>query len=81
MSMQNLGIKQKSYKPAKLKTLKGNLGKNGIPLDKRIKTSTQKLGIKAFDYILKLSFEHILTLSLTSDDIRSVQSSSTKEKY
>lgn len=34
----------------------------------------QKLGIKEFDYILMFSFEHILTLSLTSGGTRSVQS-------
>lgn len=38
MSMQKLGIEQKNiYDPAKLKTRKGNLGKNGISVDKRIK--------------------------------------------
>lgn len=48
-------VRDKTKYPAKLKTQNGDLGKNGIPMDKIIKNSIQKLGIKAFDYIPMLS--------------------------
>lgn len=48
MSMQKLGIKQKIYKPAKLKTQKGDLGKNGHlggQKNKRFHTKVRDKGI------------------------------------
>lgn len=43
MFMQKLGIKQKIYESVKLKTRKGDLGKNDIPVDKRIKNFHTKV--------------------------------------